>query len=320
MEFQNRPLGRSRFRFYWETYDHPALNELRRREGLDQVVSGAGSEIEVFTRIMKWAHEQFAPGQPDPYPPWNALIILDWIRSGKTKGFCAQYAQVMAQALLSLGHQARYASLANHEVLEVWSNQYAKWITMDPADGIYYTRGDGPLNSYELYLAHEEARGDEVSAIGAESAVDRLRSYGVFSIATRNDHLSQNRPPSEYLSDMWQERVHLITRHTKSLPYHEGKLRPITPFVSDLYFPMNTAHVKLLHPHPSGRVAISLETDMPGFDGFQASMDQGEFRPVPSVYLWQIRPGHNEIRLVARNTRGVTGPVTKIVIEKAEKN
>lgn len=314
--FENQPISQSRFRFYWETYDHPVLTALRSQEKLDDVVDGAESELELFSRLLKWTHEQLTPGRPDPYPPWNAVVILDWVRNGKTKAFCAQYAQVMVQALLSFGHQARYVSLANHEVLEAWSNELSKWITMDPSDGLYYTDGEVPLNSYELYRALKEGKAAQVKTVGAAHEPGRLESYGVFIISTRNDHLSQNRPPSAYLNDMWKERVHLITPDAGGLPYHEGKLRPITPFVSDLYFPMNTAHVHLLAPDRSGSVAVGLRTDMPGFERFVVSEDGGAHHTVPSRYTWKLQDGRNEILIQAQNSKGVKGPITRIVVGK----
>ena len=316
VKFENQPMIRSRFRFFWESYEHPFLAELRKREKLDQVVEGAKTEFELFTRILKWTHQQWEVGNPNPYPPWNALVILDWIRSGKTKGFCAQYAQVMVQALLAFGHQARYVSLANHEVLEVWSNEYAQWVTMDPNDGVYYTDGKKPLNSYEIYASINESRVDTIQTVGAPPNPNRIRSYGVFSISTRNDHLSQGRPASEYLRDMWKERVHLIDQYSKALPYHEGKLRPITPLTSDLYFPINTAHVKILRPIGKDSVEIWLDTLTPGFATFAASTEGKNFEHIRPRHQWKIHSGKNEIRLVSINRRGVRGPETRIEVEK----
>ncbi|MDP7132031.1 MAG: transglutaminase-like domain-containing protein [Planctomycetota bacterium] len=316
IDFKNQQLSQSRFRFYWEDYSHPVLGELRRREQLDDLVQGAKDELEFFTRILKWTHKQWKEGNPDPYPPFNALLILDWIRQGKTTGFCAQYAQVMVQSLHSFGHSARYVSLANHEVLEVWSNQHAKWIVMDPTDGIYYTDGKQPLNAHELYLTLAEENATQVQTVGAEHNPQRIGSYGVFSIATRNDHLSQNRPPSAILKDLWKERIHLITPHNKDLPYHEGKLRPVTTFVSDVYFPMNSAHVKLLQPNAAGSIVLQLATDMPGFSRYQASRNGGPDERIPAMYIWELQPGRNTIEIVAQNQMGVSGPRTKIVVEK----
>jgi hypothetical protein len=280
-------------------------------------VKGSKDELEFFTRILKWTHKQWKEGNPDPYPPFNALLILDWIRQGKTAGFCAQYAQVMVQSLQSFGHSARYVSLANHEVLEVFSNQHEKWLVMDPTDGIYYTDGKQPLNAYELYLALVEDRTDQIQTVGAKHDPQRITgSYGVFSIATRNDHLSQNRPPSAILKDLWKERIHLITPHSKELPYHEGKIRPVTTFVSDVYFHMNGAHVKLLQPDAAGNIILQLETDTPGFSRYQASVNGKPDQRIPDMYIWELQTGRNTIEIAAQNLMGVTGPRTKIVVEK----
>lgn len=319
LEFENQPIGRSRFQFFWESYDHPLLAELRRREKLDDLLAGSTTEFEQFTRLLDWTHRQWPPGQPDPYPPWNALEILDWIRSGRTQGFCAQYAQVMVQSLLAFGHQARYVSLANHEVLEAWSNEHGKWVALDPNDGVYYTDGKSPLNCYELYLALMEGRTNGIQTVGGPVNPDRFKSYGVFIVSTRNDHLSQGRTASDYLRDMWKERIHLVTPYTKGFPYQEGKIRPVTPFVSDLYFPLNSAHVRLLRPRAAGEVEIWLETVTPGFASFLAARDGGDFEPIEPKHIWRLRPGRNEIRLVASNRRGVRGPDSRIVVEQEAK-
>jgi hypothetical protein len=71
----------TRFNF---TYDNEEiLRPLRERERLDQVIAGAKTDMEVFLRLMRWVRARWSPGRPDPYPPINAIIILDKTRRGE---------------------------------------------------------------------------------------------------------------------------------------------------------------------------------------------------------------------------------------------
>src|SRR5438093_108782 len=89
-----------------EWREEPRVLALRTEEKLDAVLAGSKSEMEVFKRLMAWARSQFEPGIPDPYPLCNGTSILSDIRSGKTGGFCGQYAYVLGDALKSFGYFA----------------------------------------------------------------------------------------------------------------------------------------------------------------------------------------------------------------------
>ena len=65
----------------FENFDAPELEILREREHLDEVVAGAATPFEVALRLKDWTAAQFPHDFPNPYPPWNALVVLDWIRS-----------------------------------------------------------------------------------------------------------------------------------------------------------------------------------------------------------------------------------------------
>ena len=75
------------------------------------------------------------------YPAWDADEILR-----RKYGFCVQYAVVLMQSALSLGHQARFFFGENpggayefgHEVCEIWSNEHRKWIFMDGNVSLHY--------------------------------------------------------------------------------------------------------------------------------------------------------------------------------------
>lgn len=148
----------------FESFDAPALAELRDQENLDAVVAGATDEFDKMLLLKEWVSAQWPAGNPNPYPPWNALKILSMIRSGETGGFCAQYAQVLMQSLASFGMSARYIEIGStsnpyaHYVLEAWSNQYNKWVMLDADYNLYFERAGIPLSALDIHdaLVHSQ--------------------------------------------------------------------------------------------------------------------------------------------------------------------
>lgn len=140
----------------YENYLTPRLSELLQREQILAQVSGAANEFEAILRLRDWVSRQWDVGFPDPYPPWDALLVLDWIRAGITGGFCAQYSQVFLQSLAALGIPARYVELGPidnpyaHYTTEVWSNDFDKWVVVDAYFNTYYARDGVPLSALEL--------------------------------------------------------------------------------------------------------------------------------------------------------------------------
>src|SRR5262249_42464020 len=108
------------------------LARFRQAESLDAVVAGAVSDEERARKLLHWTRAQFEPGRPDPYPQPDAMKTLSEIRAGRTGGFCAQYAFVLVQALQSFGKPARVVTIVNHEVVETWLADQARWTMLDP--------------------------------------------------------------------------------------------------------------------------------------------------------------------------------------------
>jgi hypothetical protein len=154
---------------------HPLLVQLRSREALEDVVDSAGTELERVLALRKWASRQWKFGNPDPYPPWNALEILDWIRSGRTSGHCGQYAMVFLQACLSFAIQARYIEIGNrsnpcsHFTTEVWLSEFGKWVVVDATAASnfapYYLRQGLPQSGLELHDALLSGEAESVEVV-----------------------------------------------------------------------------------------------------------------------------------------------------------
>jgi len=148
--------------YIFEDLGHPSLVSLREREHLDDIVAGELNDFDKLVRLRNWVATQWKFGNPEPYPPWDALIILDWIRNGKTGGFCGNYSIVFGQALMSLGWpHVRFVEIGTQEnpichfLVEVWHSQQRKWVILDATGGAggTFTRNGLYLNALEMHEA-----------------------------------------------------------------------------------------------------------------------------------------------------------------------
>jgi len=143
--------------FAYEDPLHPRLVALRHKFKLDAVVSGAATETEQLVKLRDWVAHQWKFKPPEEnYPAWDADEILT-----RKCGFCVQYAIVLMQSAISLGHQARFVFGHNpgafdgggHEVCEIWSNEHRKWILFDVNQNWHYVAPQTkvPLSMLEVH-------------------------------------------------------------------------------------------------------------------------------------------------------------------------
>ena len=179
-----------------DDFHHPRLRLLRSRERLDEVVSTAKTQFEKIVLLRGWAHRQWRMGANFYYPPWDAVEILNLARQHDNRGFCAQYAVVFLQACQSMGIHARYVELPGHFVVAVWSDDFDRWVVMDPTNDLHYEKDGLPMRGRDLYRTYWNG---EVSGIvqvdsgGRRRAISRadLTNYGRYAIGLLANQLSE---------------------------------------------------------------------------------------------------------------------------------
>lgn len=220
----------TRFNF---TFDNKEiLRPLRNGEKLDKVIAGTKTDMEIFLRLMTWVRAQWSPGRPDPYPPINAIVILDKIRKRETGGFCAQYCFVLVQSLQSLGYKARYVTVKGHEVTEVWSPELLKWVMLDPLYELYVSKEVIPLSVFEIHTM--TLRGGHDLKVHAKKDPGDLREYlsryEKFAVWEKNDHVSS---PINFF-DIERYKIYFLDDPDERMNVPAGSL--YTFFPEDLYF------------------------------------------------------------------------------------
>lgn len=184
-----KTYGPGHLNFTHLLHSDPSLVELRTAEDLDEVVSDKVMVMERALALKSWVGRQWKFGVPDPYPPWNAVKVLEWIRSGRTGGFCGQYAMVYLQACLSVGIQARYIEVGqvtnpySHFTTEVFLPEFGKWAVLDPTAqphlASHYLVDGVPQNALELHRALLGNRGDQVEVLHDTSVLNgKVRTIG----------------------------------------------------------------------------------------------------------------------------------------------
>ena len=345
LEEHNERIVRTSIPFEYEPLDHPHLKQLRQQYNLDEVVKGAKGELELMLRLAQWAcnYWDWPNHITEEYPPWDALEILKPYKDGTpTGGFCQQFNLVFLQACESFGFNGRAISISQgrwqekctgggHEVVELWSNEWKKWVYVDGALAWYIVdpQTGTPLSMWELRRRQlPTLRGQAVSPV---QVIDAKR--------TRNKQFVWNGLAGEPLN--WYLELRMVPRSNflqekSPLPLNQGTEEwtwtghyvwtdPEVPAGlvfgnrvakhSDFEWTLNQAHY-VLEPTPEpGRFRVHLDTETPSFDTFLAEIDGSEKKRVASGFTWRLHPGKNQLRVAPRNVAGREGIASWVTLQ-----
>jgi hypothetical protein len=351
IDAHNEEIVRTSIPFSYEPFSHPELKELRERYRLDEVVSGAKTDLEIITRLAAWSSRQWKWEEwhlDQYYPPWDALEILKRLPDGKlVGGFCQQYNLVFLQAAESFGFVGREISIdsgrlgrptkVGHEAVEIWSNQFKKWIWIDGTMA-YYAVDDltgVPLDLWEIrqrqlrVLRGREAKATRIVHLvewkmpptpdwlrGAFQwrGLDSDMSFAELRLIPRSNFLEQKWPLplnngksgwSWTGFDVWTDadlpaqllHPNLITRH------------------GNFEWTLDQAHFVLEPTSTRDEILVHLDTVTPGFESFLAKIDENEESPVSAVFTWKLHAGRNRLKVWPRNDAGRDGIPSWIDLE-----
>lgn len=324
----------SNFDFLYEHWKEEKLRQLREQENYTDLT--AASEFAYFLKLCAWVHQQWESSDPEPYPLCNALDILADIRAGKTGGFCGQYAYVLADVLKSVGFFAvRYVELwsrtgESHFVVEVWSNEYEKWILLDPHQNLYYEleQTQLPANAYEIRLALLEPSAPRVIARQADDPTQRTTNpdiavYAHFAVSLRADLLRHTKPLT--IQDRFDMFLYYRDHYTDETVFQQPIFHNRIPYAhittrpEDVYYDCNRVRVEYTIQKPTRQVVFQFLTEqsMPNFQFFKVSVDRGQqWERSADRYVFQGEPGsQHELWVAPVNMAGRIGSITKIFVK-----
>jgi len=348
LEEHNEQIVRTSIPFEYEPLDHPRLKKLRELYKLDEVAHGATNELGLMLRLAQWAcnYWDWPNHIGEYYPPWDALEILKPYRDGKpTGGFCLQFNLVFLQACESFGFPARAISISQgrcqerlpaggHEIVELWSNEWKKWVYVDGALAWYITdeKTGVPLSIWELRQRQlPTLRGEPVQPVRVVDA-ERIRNkqfvwsglggpkptnwYLELRMIPRSNFLQETSPlPLNQGTEEWSWTGHYVWTDAEVpaglLFGHRVSKR------SDFEWTLNQAHYALEPATKPGSFWVHLDTETPSFDTFLAEIDGGEKKSIASGFTWTLHPGKNHLRVRPRNVSGREGIPSWIAFEYA---
>lgn len=307
----------SNYVFTYENWAEPKVWELRKQEKLDSVIEGCKTDIEIFKRLTVWSRRQFKPGDPDPYPMSNGLDILKDIRSGKTGGFCGQYTYLLADALKSFGFfDVRYVELwrdpqNTHFMLEAWSNQFGRWVLLDPLYATTVTDEKNQLlSAWEVQSAVASKKDSSLkqSWLTSESEADHpnhddyFSLFHVVAVSLRNNLAAADHPWT--IKERYRDFLAMQGPLMKA-PYLNQSNRE-----ADFQSPKNICSIRIEPEADKTRIALSNFGSCAHFDYFEVKLDSGKWMSAPSQF--EVKEKFKEMQCRTVNKMGIRGVIEKI--------
>jgi len=317
-------------RFKFDSFSNPKLKQLRDKYKLEEVVAAGKVEFEKQVLLMDWTHRQFKSfGHPSTNVQ-GALGILDAINQGHTF-FCSQYAQLLVSSAASLGWVDRPLALRRHQGVakggssehtstEIWSNQYGKWVMLDPTSNMYLEKDGKPLNAYEIRQEWFYRDGHDLTFVIANKRYKKAdlpvflqRIAGFGNLTVDPDELDKYGftayiPNTDLMDSGFDYGKMFIVKDKlcDGTHWHE-RIVPSNPAV-DPYFPIDQAALTLATD--SKEITAQLKTLTPNFKEYQVRIDNKDWKPSSDNLIWPIHSGVNHLEARTVNQFGVTGPVS----------
>jgi hypothetical protein len=144
------------------------------------VIADCPNQWKAFLALRNWVSRQIPNMYPAIKSRWDAQRILQAVWSDSSLGFiCDAYAATYVSACISVGLTARMIHLGDeryngHYAAEVWSDEYHKWVLMDPLYDVHFALRQQPLSAIELHQLWKRGRMEEIVTRGGEGAVVKM--------------------------------------------------------------------------------------------------------------------------------------------------
>jgi hypothetical protein len=333
-EVHNERIIRSPFEFHYQTYDEPRLHELRRKYHLDEVVAPAASEFQAMLLLRNWTRSRF---RREDYQPsmadFDGLAVLDRNRHdpresyppGQSADPCKFFPYLYIQVLLSMGYQARLVSI-DHGMVEVWSDQFRKWVAMDAELNHHFEKDGIPLNMVELLEENYAAKPTRVRIVRGQQSWGDENTTMVHlklkeldpqdTIRWFDRHLDVAEMRNDWMTNHYF-RGHPARSEANSLIYvnphlerpiaFEKRLRPRTRRVDEFYWTLNQAEI-LARRRIDEVLDLAFDTVTPNFECFEILVDgRVRSRTGAPTFRWRLHEGENTLAVRTVNRFGVPG-------------
>jgi len=182
-----KPLA---FDTYVWAHEPELWRQLRDEAGLDERTTAFKSDWELAVQLMDWVHRLSEHQGWNEAPDLSALELLRGARAGTVTFRCVEFAHMLQQVCAAYGIPSRVIGLRRphsedglgkaHVVVDVWSQQYRKWLVLDPQLNTYYTDANRrPLSAFDLHRRIRARKYDDILMSRELGLREEFREEGV---------------------------------------------------------------------------------------------------------------------------------------------
>lgn len=344
LNFDYKKLGLPDF---IENTDYEALKEYV----LSNISLKSEEEPEIYFELMEWVSNQWEHNGWHVAP--DSLNSLGILKSAKYDGQeyrCVEYGSVLHDVLTSFGCVARQVGIKNkdadyggagmgHVATEVWSNNYNKWIFLDPQFGIYTKHDDVPLNIYDIYKLKSNDQFKEIHFMkNGELVVEEDYSQFLYNYLGYVDMFVKDNGLNYTLSLKLEGNKNymafqgfptgniVFTTDVEKFYFSLNQTMVIFDYTADEYERTENVYSKLeintiedfndnmylFSAKPD--LELSFDNNMPWFDYYKVKLNTEIVERKNQKYFIKLNYGINDIEVLAVNKNGMEGIPTKIKI------
>jgi hypothetical protein len=338
---QNETIIKSKFEFSYQPQDEPKLAELRKTFKLDEVVASARNELEVMVLLRNWTRSQLKRCDYQPFMEnFDALQILNNKivninrEPYKSTQFrpCHLFPMLYSQVLLSMGYEPRLVRISKfeekgydgHGMVEVWSNQFNKWISMDVDQNIYYEKDGIPLNLLEVHNERYNPKSGNINIVrGVQTSGDAMevKQFTIEEMIPYHTYFQIVDMRNDWMTNHYF-KGHPRRSDSASLFWVDQKIpavfnfKPKTSEVEDFYWSLNRTEIWANEFRNNKELVLAFKTFTPYFRDYEVTIDNGEkLVTASSSYVWQLHPGKNRLTVKSINQYGIAGVSSWVELE-----
>jgi hypothetical protein len=341
-DYHNPEIKYSSTGFTYQSADEPFNKEVIERDDLDKIVASSTGEFDLIVKMLAYSSRRWVYGGPTlEYPKWNTIDMAERAHSLGDGGMCIQHAAYLAHILTVVGLQARHVNIQYHEVVEVWSNEFDKWIYLDPTQAVdlyMYDKASGePLSLCDMHKIYYEM-------YGVKSPIDWMLAPDAWRTAkpdpkTLTTSFSTTDPRVEMSHVGWMGYYELLdflrmmprndfSTTTIPEPLAQGTIQwPWDGYLNwydhlappklqysrhpdreaDFWPDLNRVRFEAVPEINGDMVFITMSTFTPSFKTFQVRVDGGEWRDSDFRFNWRLHSGKNCLEMRALSGFGIGG-------------
>ena len=351
VDAENDPIKYSSIGWEWESFDRPEFGELKKRENLDEVIAVSRTEFDAQVKILDYVAKRWKWAlAPVDFPGWDALSVLGRLESLGAGGNCITFNNTIGGMCMAYGWQARLVNMVGHEVVEVWNDDFGKWILLDgsfdPDNGNTYQyaldRAE-PLNSLELhnyyldyyfpgktidwmrdYTGYQKIRKNDPPPVARGTLAPEYpcEQTGFITAAfmrmvPRNNWFEQPTPrPLNHGSSFWPWNGYINWYDSRTPPKRQYSWHTDRP--RDMWPDLNKVFVHMTSGFGNDRLFLRFESYTPNFSHFEVDADDTGWKQVSDRWTWLLQSGRNTLRVRAVNKSGAKGKPSRFVVNHAD--